>query len=140
MAACVPGTLPDPESQNDQSLVLVVSGPAGFSAEFWGDAPSEPVAAMLEAYPHEFLDRGVVRVAKVPHHGSRDSLTPGFYERLTPGLAVVSVGPNVYGHPSPQVIQAAAGAGARLLRTDVDGAVTVRWLLGRVWVTSYAGE
>ena len=41
-------------------------------------------------------------------------------------MALVSVGhANRFGHPHPEVVDRYAGAGAWLLRTDRDGAVTV---------------
>jgi competence protein ComEC len=135
------------DSGNDQSLVLVFrqfpspeDGPGdaspglpgqGFVLEFWGDAPSSAVAEALSLCPLVFQEGEQLRVVKVPHHGSRDALVDGFYERMPGGIAVVSVGPNSYGHPSNEVLQAAASSRARLFRTDVSGAVTVDFILGR---------
>lgn len=70
--------------------------------------------------------KNAVTIVKVPHHGSPDSLVYGFYERLPGGMAVISVGPNSYGHPSSDVIRAAEQGGLAVYRTDIDGAVTVR--------------
>jgi len=39
---------------------------------------------------------------------------------------VISVGPNDYGHPSDEVIQALERVGAVVMRTDRDGTVEVR--------------
>lgn len=63
-------------------------------------------------------------VLKVAHHGSRGSSTPEFLDRVAPLLAVVSVGRrNAYGHPAPEALERLAAAGARILRTDRDGAL-----------------
>jgi competence protein ComEC len=139
-AVCIASPAPPLEKENNQSLVLVLSGPCGFVLEFWGDAPSQAVSGSLLAYPGDLLEEGVVRVVKVPHHGSRDSLAPGFYERLSASFAVVSVGPNSYGHPSNEVIQAAASCNVRLFRTDGSGAVFARFILGRAWVKPFLDE
>jgi len=40
-------------------------------------------------------------------------------------VAVVSVGPNTYGHPVPEVLDWIRASGARVLRTDLAGTVTV---------------
>ena len=41
-------------------------------------------------------------------------------------LAVISVGPNDYGHPVPWVERVLAEAGARVIRTDQHGDVVVK--------------
>ncbi len=46
---------------------------------------------------------------------------------LSPTIAVVSVGSeNSYGHPAPSTIDALNQLDAKVLRTDVDGAVAIR--------------
>ena len=65
-----------------------------------------------------------VTVLKVAHHGARTSSTPPFLEKVKPALAVISVGRrNPYGHPSPDTLARLAATGARIYRTDRDGAV-----------------
>lgn len=65
-------------------------------------------------------------VLKVGHHGSRTSSGAALLGRLRPSLAVVSVGrANPFGHPHPEVLGRLLAAGARVLRTDRDGTVTV---------------
>ena len=45
-----------------------------------------------------------------------------------PRLAIVSAGVrNPYGHPAPAVLNRLERSGARVLRTDRDGAVELRW-------------
>lgn len=64
-------------------------------------------------------------VLKVPHHGSRYS-ADAFLTAVRARVAIVSVGAhNRYGHPSQHVIDALAGAGARVMRTDLSGDVAV---------------
>ncbi|MBI3811803.1 MAG: DNA internalization-related competence protein ComEC/Rec2 [Nitrospirae bacterium] len=63
-------------------------------------------------------------VLKVPHHGSRTSIDPDFLSRVAPAVAVISVGAhNSYRHPSPETLAAYESKGARIYRTDRDGAV-----------------
>lgn len=111
---------------NETTVVAVVRPTSGGEGvfEFWGDAPGEAAEAYIRDYPL-LQDGQGFRVVKVPHHGSRDSLAPGFYDRLDRGVAVISVGTNSYGHPSKEVLEAADRSSALLRRTDRDGAVTV---------------
>jgi len=69
---------------------------------------------------------GHVDVYKVAHHGSRfQDLT--LMKELSPTVAVISVGAqNTYGHPAPGTISALTDLGAKVLRTDIDGAVAIR--------------
>ncbi|MCX6445100.1 MAG: ComEC/Rec2 family competence protein [Actinobacteria bacterium] len=69
---------------------------------------------------------GHVDVYKVAHHGSRfQDLT--LMRELSPTVAVISVGTqNTYGHPAPSTISALTEIGAKVLRTDKDGAVAIR--------------
>src|SRR5262249_59487440 len=61
---------------------------------------------------------------RAAHPGARTSSTPPFLERVKPALAVISVGRrNPYGHPSPDTLARLAATGARIYRTDRDGAV-----------------
>jgi len=63
---------------------------------------------------------------KVAHHGSSSASSWAFLSAVSPRWAVVSVGPNRYGHPSPEVMERLSSAGAEAYRTDVSGAVEVR--------------
>jgi beta-lactamase superfamily II metal-dependent hydrolase len=65
-------------------------------------------------------------VLKVAHHGSRYSSTPKFLQAVQPLVAVVSVGAgNEYHHPDAQTLERLARMGARVLRTDIDGPITI---------------
>jgi len=78
-------------------------------------------------------------VVKVPHHGSRSSSSPGFVAAVAPSVAVISAGArNPFGHPHPEVLERYRRAGALVLRTDRDGAITVSTDGRRVWVRSMA--
>jgi competence protein ComEC len=81
-----------------------------------------------------------VDVLKVPHHGSRTSSGAGWLSGLAPRIALVSAGfRNRFGHPHPEVVARYRAAGALLLRTDLDGTLTID-ADGRVlWLTSERG-
>lgn len=43
-------------------------------------------------------------IITVAHHGSKDGFSEDFFREKKPELAVISCGNNIYGHPSPKVI------------------------------------
>jgi competence protein ComEC len=66
------------------------------------------------------------QVLKVPHHGSRSSSGEAFIRAVQPEVALISVGyQNRFHHPHEEVVERYRGSGARVLRTDLDGAVSV---------------
>jgi competence protein ComEC len=92
----------------------------GRSLLFAGDLEADGEAGLLA--------RGLAAadVVKVPHHGSKTSSTADFVAATHPAVAVISVGErNRWGFPNPGVTSRWRGAGARVMRTDRDGGVTV---------------
>ncbi|MSQ54411.1 MAG: DNA internalization-related competence protein ComEC/Rec2 [Betaproteobacteria bacterium] len=62
-----------------------------------------------------------------PHHGSRTSSSAEFLAAVQPELVVIPVGyRSRFGHPHRDVLARYGALGARIRRTDLDGAVTVR--------------
>jgi competence protein ComEC len=75
-------------------------------------------------------------VLKVAHHGSETSSTPAFLAAVDPEVAVISVGENSYGHPSPEVmarLEQKLGSG-NILRTDERGTIEFITDGQRLWV------
>ncbi|MGZ3405420.1 MAG: DNA internalization-related competence protein ComEC/Rec2 [Polyangia bacterium] len=107
--------------ENDNSLVVAV-GWRGRSLLFAGDLEAEGETALLaRAGPSLRAD-----VVKVPHHGSKTSSTAELVAATRPSVAVISVGErNRWGFPNAGVVARWRGAGARVMRTDRDGGVTV---------------
>lgn len=71
---------------------------------------------LMERNFAEELDSDIL---KVPHHGSKNNLTEKFLKLISPEIAVISVGKNRYGHPSPEVLNLLKPF--EVLRTDQDG-------------------
>ena len=66
-----------------------------------------------------------IDIYKVSHHGSSFQFLP-LMSALHPKIALISVGAeNSYGHPAPSTVNALEVLGAKTLRTDQDGAVSV---------------
>jgi competence protein ComEC len=64
-------------------------------------------------------------VLKVAHHGSRYSTGSSFLANTQPRFAVISVGPNSYGHPTPETIARLKAAGTRIFSTQKNGTITL---------------
>ena len=67
-----------------------------------------------------------VDLLKVPHHGSRSSSTVLFLEAVRPTCAILTVGERNIGRlPHPEILKRYQEIGARIFRTDHQGAITV---------------
>jgi competence protein ComEC len=110
-------------SVNDASLVLRLSF-AGRAVLFAGDLEADGEGELVG---RRALGQSVAAdVLKVPHHGSRTSSSEELVAAVHPTLAVISLGwRNRFHFPAPEVLARYAAAGAAVLRTDRDGAVTV---------------
>jgi competence protein ComEC len=128
------GPGPDPpQTPNDQSLVLRLDW-RGVSLLLAGDLGPRGEAQLLER-------AGPVRTLalKVAHHGSRFSSTAPFLERARPRVAVISVGArNPFRHPSAEALGRLEAVGARVYRTDRDGAVILETDGRTLRVTAWA--
>ena len=102
-------------SPNDGSIVLRVVAD-GASIVFSGD---------VEAIAQAELGPLPADVLKVPHQGSATS-DIGWIRASAPRVAVISVGPNDFGHPSDEIIAALREEGAVVRRTDEDGSIVLR--------------
>jgi competence protein ComEC len=71
------------------------------------------------------LDLPRVDILKVAHHGSDDPGLAALLERLRPRVAVIPVGRNTYGHPTPATVEALERAVPEVHRTDTEGTVRV---------------
>ena len=127
---CFTGTNSDP---NNDSMILRVSD-GWATVLFPGDAEQPSQTDLLRDDSPEL----VTLVLKVPHHGGDTSL-PTFFEAVHARVAVVSVGPNRYGHPVPGVLAELAADGMRVYRTDRSGDVTVTFADGQVLVSPAHG-
>jgi len=110
--------LAGPHAGEDPNLLAIVALArwSHFSLLLTADAEAETTP----------LDPGPVDVLKVAHHGSDDAGLGPLLERTRPRLAVISVGDgNSFGHPTPGTLATLASHGVPVLRTDLDGTVTI---------------
>jgi competence protein ComEC len=107
-------------TQNSGSLVLKLESDDA-SVLFTGDIEKEAEDDIL------FLGRRLKSdIIKVPHHGGRTSSSEDFINAVSPEIAVISAGRgNSFGHPHKETLRRYERAGARVFRTDMNGAVTI---------------
>ena len=99
------------------ALLITVGKLRIFSA---GDLEPQAQEALLALTKIDPID-----IYKVSHHGSSFQFLP-LMSALHPKIALISVGAgNSYGHPAPSTVNALEVLGAKTLRTDQDGAISV---------------
>jgi beta-lactamase superfamily II metal-dependent hydrolase len=133
-------------------LKAKVISPSGLS----GDANEDSVVLLLDAAGRRFLFTGdltgpneaavgaicargpPVHVLKVAHHGSAYSTDDSFLVQARPKFAVICVGENSYGHPSPTTVTRLRAHRVRTYTTQRNGTVTVTVAKGGkvTWVFS----
>jgi competence protein ComEC len=122
------GDDPSPPVHNDLSMVLKLTY-GQTSILLTGDIGSK--------VEEDLLDRGFdidIDILKVAHHGSRTSSSQAFLQRATPSTAVISAGRrNNFGLPDKDVLERLKTCGARIFRTDRDGAVEIISDGLRIW-------
>jgi competence protein ComEC len=128
----VPLDQPPPISENEESLVLRLDW-RGFSLLLTGDLGAPGEERLLAAHaPLRTL------ALKVGHHGSRFSSSEDFLDVARPAIAVISAGArNPFRHPTPEALGRLEAAGARIYRTDRDGAILLETDGATVWVTRW---
>jgi competence protein ComEC len=104
------------EEANDTSIV----GQLVFEDKpfiFTGDVSSKIEKQLIERYGSQ-LDSDILKIA---HHGSKYSSSPEFIETVSPETAIISVGENNWGHPTPETLQRLQNFGINVLITKEKG-------------------
>lgn len=104
----------------------------GFHALLTGDLEGrgeEQVMQELAAYDY----------LKVAHHGSKNSTSMEFLDKVNPQIAVISCGKkNYYGHPHGDLLERLKSKGVKILATSDCGAVTLWRKGGKSYVTTFS--
>jgi competence protein ComEC len=118
------GPAPDEAETRDNNLSMVLRiAERTQSVLFTGDIEAAGERVLLARTPASALASTVL---KAPHHGSRTSSSGAFIAAVRPQVAVLSLGyRNHFGFPAAEVVDRYVAAGARVLRTDRSGAVSV---------------
>jgi len=104
--------------ENEHGLSVLTLGDV--NALITGDMNASNERSLLR-----FADLPKLDLLVVGHHGSRHSTSEELLGALTPDIAVIPVGRNSFGHPSPETLERIEQAGAVIYRTDESGHVTV---------------
>ena len=104
-------------SENENSFVIRLAF-NGLKLLFTGDAGAD-IERIIKS---EALKSDVL---KVGHHGSRYSSTDEFLTKVSPKVAVIQVGKNMYGHPSKETLRRLKNVGAAVYRNDTMGTVVI---------------
>lgn len=113
-------------SSNGLSCVLRIVSPAGrvlLAGDIEAAQERSLVASSAASLPADLL--------LAPHHGSATSSSAAFLQAVSPAWAIFQVGyRNRFRHPADRVVRRYEAAGIALLRSDHDGAITVRLRAG----------
>jgi len=104
---------------NDTGIVELIHTP-NFSALLTADIGKNVEEYLLRAFELK------ADILKAGHHGSKYSSSAEFLEKVKPKLTVIQAGRgNRYGHPAEETLRRLKSSGSRILRTDLNGRVTV---------------
>ena len=134
MPGSVPREPPDTGTGINNVSIVLLGSVAGRRFLLTGDVEEEVDPELLARLGH-------VDLLKIAHHGSRTASTDAFLDAVDPAVAVASAGTgNPYGHPSPATLSRIEARGARILRTDRDGSVSVTFEASAITVRSSGGR
>ncbi|MGN0073128.1 MAG: ComEC/Rec2 family competence protein [Coriobacteriales bacterium] len=125
---------------NEDSLVWLLSFDADGDGvpEQRGLLTGDAEEAELEALCSQI---GRVSFVKVGHHGSAGAFSARQLAVLRPRVALIGVGEgNRYGHPAFSTIALLRACGARVLRTDLHGDLTLSFEGASVGISTQRGE
>lgn len=103
-------------SDENETCLIIELKYKDFSMLFTGDASSSDL---------DFIS-GNYDILKVPHHGSKFSLSKRMLDDTKIGNAIISVGRNNFGHPAPVVIKEFENRKIRVFRTDKLGDIVIQ--------------
>jgi len=137
----------DSDENNNSLIILFTFGSTGFL--MMADIETQGEASLLNWLQQPAGEGARIRdilaslehlVLKVAHHGSPTSTSQALLDFLKPSLAVISVGPNTFGHPCQHLILRMKEMGIPVFRTDSNGAISVLTDGKSVWVRTFLGN
>lgn len=107
------------EKTNNNSVVLMLSY-GEMEVLLTGDIEAKAERKIILS--GATLDADILKIA---HHGSKTSTTPELLRAVSPEVAIIQVGKNRYGHPTPEVLSRLEKSGIKYYRNDLDGTIKV---------------
>ena len=112
------------ESANAYSTVISITHGSD-SILLTGDLEKDGEKQVLDilnqsnyAFPESYT------ILKAAHHGSKNSTSEEFLQRINPDMTIISCGKNNrYGHPHDELLNRLEKINTAVLRTDIDGAI-----------------
>ncbi len=121
------------KTTNANSCVLKITSSHG-SVLLPSDIGGKDESALLK----QAGDKLPATVLIAPHHGSNTSSTSPFVQRVNPALTIFTVGyRNRYHHPRDSVVTRYRIIGSKILRSDADGAILLRFEKNKWLVDSW---
>ena len=108
-------------NENERCMPVLVSA-GNRDVIITGDAPASREKELVEKY-----ELPVIEVLVVGHHGSKSASCEEYLAAAAGGRAIISVGKNNYGMPSPEVLERLESFGYTICRTDQSGSVEIRF-------------
>lgn len=105
--------------ENENSIITLVSD-GDFDELFMGDAGVVAFDRIKQNLPHN------IEVLKVGHHGAKNVVDKEFLDRINPKFALISTGPNNYGHPNGITLDVLERHKVKVLRTDRQNAIEIK--------------
>lgn len=119
------------EVGNASSMVLDVTY-GELDMLFTGDVEGAGEEAVCKLLDKQY------EVLKVAHHGSKNSSSEEFLEKVNPMIGLISAGKdNSYGHPHDETLERLEKVGSKIFSTQESGAITIRADGERFWVEEY---
>lgn len=108
------------EDENESCICLSLNID-GYRILVTADSSAEAEERLVKTYNIRDIDLLVVG-----HHGSRYSSSDLFLEQISPEISVISVGENIFGHPTQDTLSRLSEIGSNIFRTDIDGTVEIK--------------
>lgn len=106
------------KSENENSIITLVSNNK-FDELFMGDAGTTAFEKIQNYLPNN------IEVLKVGHHGAKNVVNKRMLDKINPKFAIVSTGPNNYGHPNGVTLNILETHKVKTFRTDIQNSIKV---------------
>jgi len=121
-------------SENDRSIAFSLKY-MNKSYFFTGDISSDVEKCIIKKFK---IDDAFC--LKSSHHGSKTSNSDDFVKATTPSMVFISSGKgNRYDHPSPDIVKKFVDAKSKIINSQIDGGVIVKFFNGKYVMENYAG-